>query len=138
MMQEDLAALKSFHGHLGPYLVAGVRMGRHALKRLQATRHFGLEADVWCPDGPPSSCLLDGIQFATGCTLGKGNIRHHVDEEIRALFRNKQTNAVIMLSFVPEALQAGMAELEASDDEAGAQYVYDLEEQQLLEELPGD
>ena len=137
-MQSDLAALKTFHGHLGPYLVAGVRMGRHALKRLQATRYFGLEADVWCPDGPPSSCLLDGLQFATGCTLGKGNIRHHVDEEIRALFRNRHTNEVVLLTFRPEALQAGMAELQRANDEAGAQYVYDLPEEELLEELKGD
>lgn len=137
-MQEDLAALKTFHGHLGPYVVAGVRMGRYALKRLQSTPHFGVEADVWCPDGPPSSCLLDGIQFATGCTLGKGNIRHHVDDEIKALFRNRHTNVVIMLAFRPEALSTGMAELKAHDDDAGAQYVYDLPDQDLLEELPGD
>ncbi|MEI6503649.1 MAG: formylmethanofuran dehydrogenase subunit E family protein [Armatimonadota bacterium] len=137
-MQSDLAALKTFHGHLGPYLVAGVRMGRHALKRLQATRHFGLEAEVWCPNGPPSSCLLDGIQFATGCTLGKGNIRHHIDDEIKALFRNRHTNQVIMLTFRAEALQAGMAELQRANDEAGAQYVYDLPDEVLLEELRGD
>lgn len=137
-MQADLAALKDFHGHLGPYVVAGVRMGRYALKRLQATPHFGLEAVIWCPDGPPSSCLLDGIQFATGCTLGKGNIRHHVDDEIKALFRNRHTNVVIMLAFRPEALSTGMAELQAHDDDAGAQYVYDLPDHELLEELPGD
>lgn len=137
-MQQDLAALKQFHGHLGPYVVAGVRLGRHALKRLQAKPHFGLEADIWCPDGPPSSCLLDGIQFATGCTLGKRNIRHHVDDEIRALFRNRHTNEVVLLTFREEALQAGMAERERRDDDAGAQYVYDLPTEQLIEELPGD
>ena len=43
-----------------------------------------------------------------------------------------------MLGFVPEALQAGMAELQSKNDEAGAQYVYDLPEADLLEELPGD
>lgn len=137
-MQEDLAALKTFHGHLGPYVAAGVRMGRYALRRLQAESHFGVEADVWCPDGPPASCLLDGIQFATGCTLGKGNIRHHVDDEIRVLFRNRLTNLVIMLALRPEAMAAGMAALHAHSDDAGAQYVYDLPDPQLLEELPGD
>lgn len=137
-MQEDLAALKSFHGHLGPYVVAGVRMGRYALRRLQAARHAGIEADVWCPDGPPMSCLLDGIQFATGATMGRGKIRHHVDEEIRALFRNRHTNALIMLTFRPEALAAAHEKMLAEDDTAGASYVYDLPDGELLEELPGD
>ena len=136
-MQEDLAALKSFHGHLGPYVVAGVRLGRYALKRLQAVPH-GIEADVWCPDGPPISCLLDGIQFVTGATLGKHNLRHHVDEEVRALFRNRHTNAAIMLALRSEVLEQAMEVLRAQGDDPASSLIYNLPDLELLEELPGD
>ena len=34
----------------------------------------------------PYTCFLDGVQFATGCTLGKGNIEVLEGEGIRALF----------------------------------------------------
>jgi formylmethanofuran dehydrogenase subunit E len=36
---------------------------------------FGVEADINVEARPPRSCLVDGVQYATGCTLGKGNIR---------------------------------------------------------------
>jgi formylmethanofuran dehydrogenase subunit E len=39
----------------------------------QVTR--GIEALVKTGDAPSLSCLLDGIQVSTGCTMGKGNIR---------------------------------------------------------------
>lgn len=62
------------HGHLGPYLVAGIRMGLLALKELDSTGHKDLEATVKTGSTPPVSCLIDGIQVATGCTAGKGNV----------------------------------------------------------------
>lgn len=62
------------HGHLGPYLVAGIRMGLLALKELDSTGHKELKATVETGSTPPVSCLIDGIQVATGCTAGKGNL----------------------------------------------------------------
>ena len=70
---EDL--LKTFHGHLGPYVVIGYRMGRLALEDLDSEGHFGLSAQVHSPVKTPRSCLIDGIQLGSGCTLGKGNIK---------------------------------------------------------------
>ena len=63
-----------FHGHVGPFLAIGLRMG------LAANRAIGFDpletrARVWVEPVPPKSCLVDGIQFATGCTLGKSNIK---------------------------------------------------------------
>ena len=40
----DLRLIRAFHGHLGPYVVAGLRMGRYALARLGADPHFGIES----------------------------------------------------------------------------------------------
>ncbi|MBN2491250.1 MAG: nucleoside hydrolase [Planctomycetes bacterium] len=67
--------LRAFHGHLGPYVVLGYRMGRLALERTGSSGHFDISAHVHCPDRPPPSCFVDGIQLGAGCTLGKRNLR---------------------------------------------------------------
>ncbi len=66
--------IKTFHGHLGPYLVLGYRMGRIALRELDSRGHFGLSVTVHSKLEPPASCLIDGVQLGSGCTLGKRNI----------------------------------------------------------------
>ena len=65
--------LARFHGHLGPFIVLGYRMGRYALKNL-GENPFAIKARVYCSGVTPQSCLADGIQLGSGCTLGKGNI----------------------------------------------------------------
>lgn len=69
-LPEDLRRLADFHGHLGPYALLGYRMGLVARKyfpgKFYATLFTGTE--------PPVSCLIDGVQFSSRCTLGKGNL----------------------------------------------------------------
>ncbi|UCG45649.1 MAG: formylmethanofuran dehydrogenase subunit E family protein [Candidatus Bathyarchaeota archaeon] len=79
-----------FHGHLGPYLVIGVRMGLLAKQVLNSDGSSGLSATVNTGSKPPLSCVADGIQVATGCTLGKGNIKIRALNEISSTFRTKQ------------------------------------------------
>ena len=74
-LEEMLDQAVEFHGHLGPYLVLGIRMGLFALRELSSSGYEGIEALVKTGDVPSLSCLLDGIQVSTGCTMGKGNIR---------------------------------------------------------------
>ena len=62
-----------FHGHLGPFLVLGLRAGLRAVE-LFGHNPFKLKAIVTLKKAIPYTCFLDGIQFSTGCTLGKGNI----------------------------------------------------------------
>ena len=62
-----------FHGHLGPFLVLGLRAGLRAVE-LFGHDPFKLKAIVVLKRAIPYTCFLDGIQFSTGCTLGKGNI----------------------------------------------------------------
>lgn len=70
----DLEKAKEFHGHLGPFLVLGLRLGERALAKLGGGKYFGLKATVFSPAEPPERCMIDGIQLSTGCTFGKGNI----------------------------------------------------------------
>ena len=72
-MPKELEELKRFHCHLGPMVVIGYRMGLVAKKTLNA-ENKKLKAKLFCGNKPPLSCIADGVQFSTGCTLGKGNI----------------------------------------------------------------
>jgi len=71
---DPLARMKEFHGHLGPYVVLGYRMGMIALERTGSRGHFEISAEVHSVLRPPRSCLIDGVQLGSGCTLGKRNI----------------------------------------------------------------
>jgi len=73
-LEEMIKQAIEFHGHLGPFLVLGIRMGLLALKDLNSPGYEGIEALVKTGDTPSLSCLLDGVQISTGCTMGKGNI----------------------------------------------------------------
>jgi len=132
---DDVAILRAFHGHLGPYVFAGMRMGRYAVARLEANPHFGIEADVYCPGKTPVSCSIDGIQFSTGCTLGKMNIRHHEAEGVEAVFRNRDTGRALRLRLRPEAVRRAVERMHQEDDEAGAAMVQGMSDDELLEEL---
>lgn len=85
---EELLALGvKLHGHLGPFMVAGLRMGRLALRLLSHPGYHGIRAEVDAGTTPPVSCLIDGIQVSTGCTPGKGNLAVREGGRPRARFR---------------------------------------------------
>ncbi|MBI5000799.1 MAG: formylmethanofuran dehydrogenase subunit E family protein [Euryarchaeota archaeon] len=72
MTPDDIARkLEEFHGHLGPFAAVGWRMGQAARTALGAGK---LRARVFAGPAPPISCIVDGVQVSTSCTLGKGNI----------------------------------------------------------------
>lgn len=72
-MNDTLKRIEQFHGHVGPYVVLGYRMGLIANKKL-GSDPFLKKAIVWTGLTPPISCIVDGIQISSGCTYGKGNI----------------------------------------------------------------
>ena len=71
-----LDALK-FHGHRCWASVAGVRVGLAALRTLGVKRSGGTQLYAILETGEEHGgmCYGDGVQYTTGCTLGKGNIR---------------------------------------------------------------
>ncbi len=62
-----------FHGHRCPFMPLGYRMGLLALERLGVPREADHKLHVICElgEGHPQTCLMDGIQAATGATFGK-------------------------------------------------------------------
>lgn len=86
-MDETLKYIERFHGHLGPYVVIGYRMGEIANQMLGGDS-FTKNAVVWTGTTPPMSCIIDGIQISSGCTLGKGNISVNPDGIPKVQFTN--------------------------------------------------
>ncbi len=87
--------LAKFHGHLGPFIVLGYRMGRFALRYFD-NDPFSLTATVYCSGQPPESCLIDGVQIGSGCTFGKRNIELSVSPAISILFRHVDGGAILL------------------------------------------
>jgi len=63
----------TFHGHRCPFMPLGYRMGLLALARFGIERepHHTLHVIAELGEGHPQTCLMDGIQAATGATFGK-------------------------------------------------------------------
>lgn len=82
------------HGHLGPFLVAGIRMGLLALELLGSPGYFGIRAESDAGSITPQSCLNDGIQIGSGCTAGKGNLAIVSSIAPQARFRTEDGTGV--------------------------------------------
>lgn len=69
---DKLDAVAQIHGDAGAWAVAGYRMGEHALKALGLKRGtFGLTVEHQSPKEVRYSCIADGVQAATGASLGR-------------------------------------------------------------------
>ena len=63
------------HGHLGPFLVIGVRIGLIGIRELGLEKNEKLHVTVMLKNSVPFSCVIDGIQVTTKCTIGNKKIR---------------------------------------------------------------
>ncbi|MFN2188737.1 MAG: FmdE family protein [Candidatus Promineifilaceae bacterium] len=66
-----------FHGHKCPAMPMGLRASLAAMEALgvERTGDSALVALVDLDENHCATCFADGVQVATGCTFGKGNIR---------------------------------------------------------------
>ncbi|GAB4569835.1 MAG: FmdE family protein [Anaerolineae bacterium] len=66
-----------FHGHKCPAMPMGLRASLAAMEALgvERTGDSALVALVELDENHCATCFADGVQVATGCTFGKGNIR---------------------------------------------------------------
>ena len=77
-----------FHGHRCPFMPLGYRMGQLALERLAVDREQDHTLHVFTELGVahPQTCLIDGIQVATGATLGKTLVEKSLWGKLAATF----------------------------------------------------
>jgi formylmethanofuran dehydrogenase subunit E len=81
--------IKKFHGHIGPYVIIGYKIGIIANKLLDSDP-FSKKVKVWTKKFPPMSCVIDGIQLSSGCTIGKGSIVVKNGEFLKTEFSNNE------------------------------------------------
>ncbi len=105
-LPEELKILKKFHGHLGPYVVVGYRMGALARERLSGK----LKAVSFTGTSPPISCIVDGVQFSSSCTMGKGNISIVEAGDAKVQFLDdKHLMEISLLASVKETIDSSMS-----------------------------
>ena len=84
-----------FHGHLGPFLVIGVRMGLIGVRELKAKENDNeLRVTAMLKHSVPFSCVIDGIQVATKCTIGNQKLKLIDSSGIVAEFELQQREKV--------------------------------------------
>jgi formylmethanofuran dehydrogenase subunit E len=101
-----LVEVARFHGHLGPAVVVGARLGMAALRAVGAEGYFDVEVTCEGPFAkPPQSCFLDGIQIATGATLGKRTLHYVEGKQMIVRAKNTQTGKMAEIRPAPALLQ---------------------------------
>lgn len=118
------------HGHAGPYLNLGIRMGVLALNILNVKGYFDLSVEVELKNHRPVSCLIDGLQISTGCTLGKGNIKIKDNPNItRAIYKSDKSKLIINLK--PEITK--LLDFETYSCEDLGKNILDIPDEQLFD-----
>lgn len=84
-----LKKAEEFHGHLGPFLVIGIKMGLVGLGQVEATKGSSLAVTASLPLRVPFSCIIDGLQITTKCTIGNQKLTLRESEKIQAEFKRK-------------------------------------------------
>lgn len=117
-----------FHGHLGPYLVLGLRAGLYANQML-GKDPMETEAFIKTKTTPPQSCFADGVQLSTGCTFGKRNISLEEGEGLFVTFKkNNQKLALKLKEEIIDEMNSLPSEEKAWEDLARDLYKREINE----------
>ncbi len=131
----ELAATIEFarklHGHVGPYLVIGLKMGIAAKKALNIldTESTHLRTEVAVPLYPPFSCLLDGLQVSTTCTIGNQRLQIKNTKTIQATFTKENSSKIVKIRLAKQFSK----EIEQKHKQNRLDEVYALELAELAE-----
>lgn len=92
-----------FHGHRCWASVAGVRAGLAALRLLGVKRSGGrqLHAFIEIGEDHGGMCFGDGVQYVTGCTLGKGNMEKTPYGKLAVTLIERASNRAVRVSYKP-------------------------------------
>jgi formylmethanofuran dehydrogenase subunit E len=96
-----------FHGHECPFMPIGYRMGKLAMAYLGIKREkdHGFFVFPELGEGHPQTCMMDGMQVATGATYGKVLIAKTFYGKLAATFYHPGKGAV-RYSLVPDFIDA--------------------------------
>lgn len=126
---DELVRASEFHTHLGPYLVVGMRMGRVVTREL-GDSPFTVKIRARTGRVPPYSCLVDGVQVSTPCTVGNGCLEV-ADDRAMAIDATKdgRTLRVALRRDVFERIETTCTE---ENQESFACEIWEMPEEELL------
>ena len=121
------------HSHVGPFLALGVKAGLRAIEVL-GYEPFKMRAKLILTEKRvPYTCFADGVQFITGCTLGKGNIEIVEGSGFKAVFVLKPKVLELKVkSEVLDELENCKSGLEAEARRIMKASLYEFFEEKLL------
>jgi len=139
-ISEELTSLikkaADFHGHLGPFLVIGVRMGTLTKKILNVNAGEGskLRVTAWLPLLTPFSCIIDGIQATTQCTIGNQKLKmENSQTKIIVYFELKNSYKALRIHVDPKIIKELKNRYsEGASNEELAQEIAAIPESQLF------
>jgi formylmethanofuran dehydrogenase subunit E len=101
--RQTLLNTLEFHGHRCWASVAGVRAALAALRVLNVKRSGGrqLHAFIEIGEDHGGMCFGDGVQYVTGCTLGKGNMEKTPYGKLAVTLIERATNRAVRVSYKP-------------------------------------
>lgn len=102
--QTVLEQVAFVHGGTGPFAVAGYRIGERALQELKLPRgSFSLEVVHRTPNEVQWSCIADGVQAATGVSVGKLNLKIEpaTPDSVETIVRDKKSGRAIVFRLAP-------------------------------------
>ncbi|MBC8450996.1 formylmethanofuran dehydrogenase subunit E family protein [bacterium] len=126
---EELKHAAEFHTHLGPFLVIGLRMGA------VVTREFGSEPFVtnitaFTGTRPPYSCLADGIQVSTPCTVGNGGLK--LSEERAMAIEARHDDRFLSITLSREIFDWIESDCTEENQESFSLKIWEMLEERLL------
>ncbi len=96
--EQRIQEVINFHGHNCPGLTIGIRVAEYALREFNGTAPDDLvcltETDM---------CGVDGIQYLTGCTFGKGNLIHLDHGKAAFTFYDRNSDKALRFLLRPSA-----------------------------------
>ncbi|MGQ9569511.1 MAG: FmdE family protein [Thermodesulfovibrionales bacterium] len=101
--KQTLFDMLKFHGHKCWASTVGLRAGLAALRVLGAKRSGAKSLHAILETGyhHAAGCFGDGVQYATGCTFGKGNIEKNPKGKLAVTVIDKAREKAVRISFKP-------------------------------------
>jgi formylmethanofuran dehydrogenase subunit E len=130
-----------FHGHLGPFLAIGVRIGLIGLRKIGNHNGDQLTIDLSLPLHVPFSCIIDGLQVTTHCTVGNQKLSLEDSDSIQARFKRENDSMEVVVALNRSVLEEMKSELlgDAIPEEEIrrlAWVIASISEEELLETSP--
>ena len=105
--KELLYSALNMHGHFCGGMPMGFKAGLAALKALGVEREPNMDKMVIVFSGEKhaAGCFADGVQFATGCTFGKGLMKKEPKGKFSFMLIDKVNEKAVLVTIKAEVMQ---------------------------------